>query len=108
MFEALAAHDLLAREGIAVRVIDLYSLQPVDQDTLVAAGRETGHIVTVEDHYPAGGIGDAVAAAVGPQGMQVTRLAVREIPRSGQPAELLERYGISAAHIAATVRSLVA
>jgi transketolase len=55
--------------------------------------------VTVEDHYAAGGLGDAVASAVAPAGLTVTRLAVREIPRSGKPGELLDRYGISARHI---------
>ena len=60
------------------------------------AGRETGRLITVEDHYPAGGIGDAVARAVAPAGLRVTRLAVREIPRSGKPEELLDKFGISA------------
>jgi len=108
VFEALAAFDTLASEGIAIRVIDAYSVQPIDADTLIASGRATGgRIVTVEDHYAAGGLGDAVAEAVAGASFVVHRLAVREIPRSGQPAELLDRYGISAAHIAATVRTLV-
>jgi transketolase len=99
LFEAIEAHDELAARGLHVRVIDLYSLQPIDADTLIAAGRETGRLITVEDHYPAGGIGDAVARAVAPAGFAVTRLAVREIPRSGKPDELLDVYGISARHI---------
>jgi transketolase len=107
VFEALQAHDALAREGIAIRVIDAYSVQPIDAVTLVAAGRDTsGVIVTVEDHYEAGGLGDAVSAAVAPHGIAVHRLAVREIPRSGRPADLLDRYGISAAHIVETVTRL--
>ena len=66
VFEALAAYDQLKAEGIAIRVIDLYSLAPVDKDALIAAGRASQQrIITVEDHYPAGGIGDAVAEAVG-------------------------------------------
>jgi transketolase len=107
VFEALAAHDTLAREGIAVRVIDAYSVQPIDRATLLRAGRDcAGGLVTVEDHYPAGGLGDAVAEVVSSEGVRVRRLAVREIPRSGAPEELLDRYGISARHIAEAVRSL--
>jgi transketolase len=104
VFEALEAFDVLAAEGMAIRVIDLYSLSPVDEETLIAAGRETRHLVTVEDHYPEGGVGDAVAGAVGPHGIPVHRLAVREIPRSGAPDELLDAFGISAARIVAAVR----
>ncbi len=103
LFEALKAHDELAAKGINIRVIDLYSLQPIDAKSLVDAGRETGRLITVEDHYVAGGIGDAVARAVASAGMSVTRLAVREIPRSGKPDELLDKYGISARHIVAAV-----
>ena len=105
VFEALKAYDQLQGEGIAIRVIDLYSVQPVDADALVAAGRATGgRLITVEDHYAAGGIGDAVAEAVADAGMTVQRLAVREIPRSGKPDELLDRFGISARHIVEAVR----
>ena len=90
-------------------MIDLYSVSPVDRDALVAAGTATGgHIVTVEDHYAAGGIGDAVAEAVGDSAIRVHRLAVREIPRSGKSDELLDRYGISARHIVETVRAVLA
>jgi transketolase len=107
VFEALKAYGQLKAEGPAVRVIDLYSVAPIDAKTLIAAGKATGgHIITVEDHYAAGGIGDAVTQAVGEAGIRVHRMAVREIPRSGKPAELLERYGISATHIAAAVRAL--
>ncbi|MGC4084994.1 MAG: transketolase C-terminal domain-containing protein [Vicinamibacterales bacterium] len=107
LFEALKAHDQLKAEGIAIRVIDLYSLQPVAKDALIAAGAATrGRITTVEDHYAAGGIGDAVSEAVSEAGIKVQRIAVREIPRSGKPDELLERFGISASHIVAAVKSL--
>jgi transketolase len=107
VFEALAAFDELSRSGVHVRVIDLYSVAPVDRQALIAAGRETGgHLLTVEDHYAAGGIGDAVAEAVADAGLSVHRLAVREIPRSGQPGELLDRFGISARHIVDAVRAL--
>ncbi|MPZ17248.1 MAG: transketolase [Luteitalea sp.] len=103
VYEALAAFDELSKKGISIRVIDLYSIQPVDADALVAAGRETGRIITVEDHYAAGGLGDAVAEAVAPHAIPVQRLAVREIPRSGQADVLLDRYGISARHIVEAV-----
>ena len=104
VFEALKAYDTLKQQGVAIRVIDLYSLQPVDAATLVACARETkGRVITVEDHYPAGGIGDAVASAIAPAGFTVRRLAVSEIPRSGTPEELPDVYGISARHIVAAV-----
>jgi transketolase len=105
LFEALKAHDELKTAGVAIRVIDLYSLQPIDAETLIAAARETPRLITVEDHYASGGIGDAVARAVAPAGIAVTRLAVREIPRSGKPDELLDKFGISARHIVAAVRA---
>ncbi len=107
LFEALKAFDLLAKDGIAIRVIDLYSVQPVDADTLLAAAHATdGRVVTVEDHYAAGGIGDAVATALAPAGFTVHRLAVREIPRSGKPEELLDRFGISAGSIVNAVKAV--
>ncbi|HUF24618.1 MAG TPA: transketolase [Vicinamibacterales bacterium] len=105
VFEALAAHETLAKEGIAIRVIDAYSVKPIDKAALVEAARATGgRIITVEDHYPQGGLGDAVAEAVAPEGFTVRRLAVRDVPRSGQPEELLDRYGISAKAIAEEIR----
>jgi transketolase len=107
VFEALKAYEELKAGGTLIRVIDLYCLAPVDGDALVAAGRATGgRIVTVEDHYPAGGVGDAVAAAVADAGITVHRLAVTEIPRSGKPDELLDRYGISTKHIVEAVKSV--
>jgi transketolase len=106
LFEALKAFDQLKAGGINIRVIDLYSLQPIDRDALIAAGRATGgRIITVEDHYAAGGIGDAVAEAVESAGITVHRIAVREIPHSGKPEELLDRYGISAKHIIEAVHA---
>jgi transketolase len=105
VFEALKAYDELKKSGVAIRVIDLYSLQPIDSAALVRCARETGgRVITVEDHYAGGGIGDAVASAVASEGFTVERLAVTEIPRSGKPEELLDRYGISARHIVAAVR----
>ena len=105
VFEALRAHDELQKEGIAIRVVDLYSLQPIDAAALLRCAEETGRLITVEDHYEAGGIGDAVAGAVAAGGFTVERLAVREIPRSGMPDELLDHYGISARHIVAAVKA---
>jgi len=108
VFEALKAYDKLKAEGTSIRVIDLYSLAPVDAAGLTSAARATGgRLITVEDHYPSGGVGDAVADAVAGAGFTVHRLAVREIPRSGKPAELLERYGISSAHIVTAVRAVL-
>ncbi len=107
VFEALKAHDQLQAAGTKIRVIDAYSIQPIDRDGLIAAGRATnGRIITVEDHYAHGGLGDAVSEAVWDQGFRVKRLAVREIPRSGQPDELLDRYGISARSIVNAVNEL--
>ena len=108
LFEALRARDELAAEGIAVRVIDAYSVQPIDRETLLAAARATGgRILTVEDHYAAGGLGDAVSEALAGDAVAVERLAVRDIPRSGRSEELLERHGISASHIVRAVRRRV-
>jgi transketolase len=104
--EALKAYDQLKAAGTAIRVIDLYSVAPVDRDGLIKAGRATGgRLITVEDHYATGGLADAVAEAVAGAGLTVQRLAVREIPRSGQPDELLERFGISAKNIVEAVTS---
>ena len=106
--QALDAHKKLKASGTSIRVIDLYSLAPVDRDGLLAAARATkGRLITVEDHYAAGGVGDAVADAVADGGFTVHRLAVREIPRSGKPDELLDRFGISSSHIVNAVTSLV-
>jgi transketolase len=107
--EALKAADALEEDGLSARVIDLYSIKPVDAETLQAAAEATGRIVTVEDHFPEGGVGDAVLAALAENGerARVVKLAVSEMPRSGKPAELLSAYGIDAEHIAAAARQLV-
>jgi transketolase len=108
VFEALAAYDTLAAEGRPVRVIDAYSIQPIDRQALVAAARETGgRLITVEDHYVPGGLGDAVSAAVSEHGFRVCRLGIREIPRSGPPDALIDRYGISARAIVDAVRACI-
>jgi transketolase len=107
VFEALKAYDELKKDGISIRVIDAYSVQPIDTVTLVAAAEATdGRVITVEDHYSAGGLGDAVSEAIASVGSAVRRLAVGEIPRSGQPDELLDRYGISARHIVEAVKGM--
>ena len=108
VFEALKAHDELAKQGIAIRVVDLYSIAPIDRPTLLACARATNNLIlTVEDHYAHGGVGDAVLAAVTADGVKVHKLAVTEIPHSGKPEQLLDRYGISARHIVDKVRKLV-
>jgi transketolase len=109
--EALKAADTLADEGIRARVIDLYSIKPLDEDTLRAAAEATGgRLLTVEDHWPEGGLGDAVAGALADtdEPPRVVKLAVREMPRSGKPEELLADAGIDAEHIATAARELVA
>ena len=108
LHQALKAYDQLQTGGISIRVIDLYSVKPVDIATLVSAAKETGGtIITVEDHYPEGGIGEAVLSAVGSEGIKVHKLAVNSIPRSGKQEELLEVYGISTNHIVQTVKALI-
>ncbi|MFO7571756.1 MAG: transketolase [Gaiellaceae bacterium] len=109
--EALAAAETLAGEGIAARVIDLYSIKPLDTETLEAAAAATGgRVVTVEDHWPEGGLGDAVAAALSASDSpaRVVKLAVSGMPTSGKPAELLAWAGIDAAGIATAARELIA
>lgn len=110
VFEALAAADALAAEGIAARVIDCYSIKPIDAATLRTALTETGLVVTVEDHWIDGGLGDAVLAALASQGElsgRMIKIGVNEMPGSGTPDELRNRAGISARAIAERVRSAV-
>jgi transketolase len=108
VYEALEAYETLHKDGVHVRVIDAYSVQPIDKATLLAAARETnGRIITVEDHYAPGGLGDAVSEAIAAEGFSVHRLAVREIARSGKQDELIDRYGISARCIIEAVRGLI-
>ena len=107
--EALKAHQMLAAEGIAIRVIDLYSVKPVDAEALKAAAADTNNtLITVEDHYPEGGLGDAVLDAVATENIRVHKLAVTGIPRSGKPEELLEHHGISANAIVQKVKDVTA
>jgi transketolase len=108
LHEALKAADQLAGEGIRARVIDLYSVKPIDAETVRAAGRETGAIIIAEDHWPEGGLGDAVLSALAEEEAHplVVKLAVRSMPGSGTPAELLAAAGIDADHIADAAREL--
>jgi transketolase len=107
--EALRAHEMLLEQGIATRVIDLFSVQPVDRDELVTSARDVGGIiVTVEDHYCHGGIGDVVFRALAGERIQGHRLAVGEIPRSGKPAELLEKFAINFRRITSVVQTALA
>jgi len=105
--EALAAWDMLRKENIAVGVIDLYCIKPVDEKTLREAAAASGLLVTVEDHFPEGGLGEAVRSALWDTGAKVASLAVRKKPKSGKPAELLDYEEISAGAIADKVRELV-
>lgn len=104
LHEALAAADLLAAGGIAARVIDCYSIKPLDGAALRRAAQETEAVITAEDHYPEGGLGEAVAAAVAGCGAPVQVLAVTRVPHSGTGAELLAEQGLDAAGIAAAAR----
>ncbi|MFP4087102.1 MAG: transketolase [Desulfobacteraceae bacterium] len=105
LHEALAAADLLAQEAISIRVIDLYSVKPLDLETLSKAAQKTRAVVTVEDHYAQGGLGEAVAAAL--PGIRVCILAVHKKPKSGTTEELLEDQGISRTAIVNTVKRIV-
>ncbi|MGH2381056.1 MAG: transketolase [Candidatus Limnocylindria bacterium] len=109
LHEAVKAADALASEGIHARVVDLYTLKPIDAETVREAARDTGAIITVEDHWPEGGIGDAVLATLAEEQPHpiVVKLAVRGMPGSGKPAELLAAAGIDAAHISDAARELV-
>ena len=108
--EALEAADRLADDGVGVRVLDLYSIKPLDTEALVAAAQATqGRIVTVEDHWAEGGLGDAVLAALAEvdEPVRLVKLAVRELPGSGKPEELLAQAGIDADGIVQAARALV-
>jgi transketolase len=107
LHEALRAYEELKQEGILIRVIDLYSVKPLDASALRSAARDTGAVITVEDHFAEGGLGEAVMSALAEERVPVYSLAVRKMPRSGKPDELLEYEGISHAAIARMVKELV-
>ena len=110
LHNCLAAADQLGRDGIAARVVDLYSVQPIDTETLVTAAAATrDRLVVVEDHYPAGGIGSAVLEALNDAGhpARIVHLAVRGLPGSGTPAELMDAAGISTGHVVQAAREVL-
>jgi transketolase len=106
--EAERASDILSDEGIRARVIDCYSIKPIDGDRLRAAARDTRAVITVEDHWPEGGLGDAVLEALAdePATVTVRKLAVRDMPTSGTPEELLAAAEIDAAAIVKAAMSI--
>ncbi|HOT69220.1 MAG TPA: transketolase [Candidatus Saccharicenans sp.] len=105
--EALRAAELLEKEGINIRVIDAYSVKPLDSETIIKSAGETGgRVVVVEDHFEQGGLGTAVALIL-PEKKLWKHLCIRDIPRSGRPEELMAKYGIDAGAIAAAVKSLL-
>lgn len=107
LFEALSAYEELMKQGIAIRVIDCYSIKPIDAATLKKAATETKAIITVEDHYGEGGLGEAVTSALSEMAVPVKILAVRKLPRSGKPNELIDYEDISSRAIIGAVRKLL-
>jgi transketolase len=106
--EAMEAHTLLSAEGINVTVIDLFCVKPIDSATIIAAAQKTGGtILVVEDHYPEGGLAEAVRTACTLEGFKVHSLAVERIPRSGQPQELLEKFNIDRHAIVNKVKEII-
>jgi transketolase len=106
LFEALAASEALQQEGVNIRVIDLYSVKPVDAATLLDAAQATKALITVEDHYPEGGLGEAVRSALAPHPVPVYSLAVTQKPKSGKPGELLDFEDISRNAIVRLVKEI--
>jgi transketolase len=105
--EALKAYDELKAERISVRIIDAYSVEPIDKDTISKEVEKAGKkVVVVEDHFQNGGLGDAVAQALGGKA-EIIHLAVKDLPRSGKPEELLDKYGINANQIKKAVKELI-
>jgi transketolase len=107
--EALSAYETLKADGLNVRIIDAYSVKPIDGEGILRAAAQTHNtVLVVEDHYYDGGLGDAVLNAVAAHGVRVHKMAVTDVPRSGKPEELLDAYGISARRIVEQVKSLTA
>jgi len=105
--EALKAYDELKGERISVRIIDAYSVEPIDKDNISKEVEKAGKkVVVVEDHFQNGGLGDAVAQALSGKA-EIVHLAVKDLPRSGKPEELLDKYGIDANHIKRAVKELI-
>ena len=106
LHEALAAHELLRQEGIMIRVIDAYSIKPLDEQVLRDTAQDVPVIITVEDHYAQGGLGEAVMSALAGSAAQIHALAVTKKPMSGTPSELLDYEGISRQAIVEKVKDL--
>ncbi|OXU23423.1 hypothetical protein TSAR_006106 [Trichomalopsis sarcophagae] len=109
LHEAVKAADILAKAGINVRVLDPFTIKPIDQKAIIENAVQTGgRIVTVEDHYPEGGLGEAVLSAIAEHpNLILKKIAVKDVPRSGKPDELLHHYGIDAVSIAKTTESFI-
>lgn len=109
LYEALKARTALASENVHIRVVDPFTVKPIDRDTLVANAKATGgRVVVVEDHYPEGGLGEAVKSALaGERNVVVHHLAVDRVPRSGKPDELIEKFGIDSKAIAKAVKHIL-
>lgn len=107
LHEALKSYDELSKEGISIRVIDLYSIKPVDRETLLKAAKETKAIITVEDHFAQGGLGEAVMSALSDVPVVIHQLAVEKMPRSGKPDELLDYENISSRAISEAVKDIL-
>jgi len=109
VYESLDAYEKLKNEGVAIRLVDAYSVKPIDAPGILAAAAQTNNtLLVVEDHYYDGGLGDAVLNAVAAHGVKVHKLAVNGVPRSGKSAELLHAFGLSARHIVDKVKTLAA
>jgi transketolase len=108
LHEALKAYDILKQQNITVAVIDLYSIKPLNRDTLISVGTNAGKtIITVEDHYAEGGMGEAVASALCNTGIAVHSRAVTKLPRSGSPEALMKLEGIDAESIVEVVKNSI-
>jgi transketolase len=109
LHQAIKASEKLKGLGKAVRVIDAFTVKPIDRETILKSVNATrNRLIVVEDHYPEGGLGEAVMAALADQtDMKILHLAVREVARSGKPDELLSKYGIDAQHIINAIEKFV-
>lgn len=107
--EAVTATNELAKSGINVRVLDLFTIKPIDKEAIIKNAKEAGgKILTVEEHYPEGGVGEAVMSAVAlERDIIVKQIAVPKVPRSGSPSALLDYYGLSATHIVKAVQDFI-
>ena len=107
VFEALKAYDDLSKEGIHIRVIDLYSIKPIDKKAIHDAAYATNAIITVEDHFAEGGVGEAVMNCLHNIAIPIYSLAVKKMPRSGKPEELLDYEEISKKAIIKKIKELI-